>query len=164
MKRLIIRIVLTIIVIVSAVELLGCNRTGGSQSSLERQIQVNEEVVAALQEIVAIWERERELIQTKYDTGLDNSGELEDAQNRLSEARIRLATAQHRPGKIVDELRRLLAVYEKKLERIQAKAEIGQASSMNVAAAKIDVLEMRIRLAKAKEVVSPDDIGNPKSR
>ncbi len=115
----------------------------------ELKTQMQQEIVSALHEIVALREQELELVRAKYEAVLTSSLEMEEAQKKLSEARMRLATAEYKPDVAMEEFRKILAIQEQQLAVIQSKAEQGLAVSSDVVEMKLQLLEERVRLATA---------------
>jgi len=81
--------------------------------------------------------------------GYTSYTEVEDSQKKLSEARIRLATAEHKHDVVIEELRKILALQESRLQLAEVRLEQGLVSSQDIADAKIQLLDAQIRLAEA---------------
>ena len=112
-------------------------------------MQVNEDVVATLQEMVALREEQLNVTQAKHGIGRASSSELEEAQTGLSETLIQLAMAQHQPDVVIAELRKILAIREQRVQRTEHRVTLRRAPSSDVVEAKLQMLEARIRLAAA---------------
>ena len=134
-------------VIFSTMGFPGCSSSRSTGNSHE--VQINEDIISALEEIVSIREEQLSVIQDKHKMGYTSYTEVEDSQKKLSEARIRLATAEHKHDVVIEELRKILALQESRLQLAEVRLEQGLVSSQDIADAKIQLLDAQIRLAEA---------------
>ena len=110
---------------------------------------MQQEIIQTLKEIIMVREQELVLAQAKLEQMLIISLEVEKAQVKLSEARLRLAVAEHQPDVAMKEFRSILAVHEKLLQFLDSKVEQGVITNVDVAEERVQLLEDRLRLATA---------------
>ena len=113
------------------------------------QAQMQQEILQALQESIALHEQVLLEAQAKEDIGLITSIEVAEAQLKLSEARLRLAVAQNQPNIAIREFHLCKAIHEEQLQWIMSKVTQEIATDMDTAKVKLKLLEQRIRLATA---------------
>ena len=116
--------------------------TPAQGAGLEAQMQ--QEIIQALQEIVALREQALLLVQAKEGMGLITSIEVGEVQLKLSEARLQLAVAQNQPNVAIKEFRGYKAMHEEQLQWITSRAA---ATESDVTEVKLQLLEQYIRLA-----------------
>lgn len=111
------------------------------------QAQMQQEIIQALQESIALHEQVLLEAQAKEDIGLITAIEVAEAQLKLSEARLRLAVAQNQPDMAIREFHLCKAIHEEQLKWIMSKIAQGIATDIDVAKVKLEMLEQRLRLA-----------------
>ncbi len=109
--------------------------------------QMQQEIIQALQESVALREQALSFAQAKEHRGLITSLEVGEAQLKLSEARLQLAVAKHQPDVAIKEFHNIEAIRERQLQWIKSKVEAEVATDLDVAEARLQLLAQRVRLA-----------------
>ena len=112
---------------------------------------INEKKVQALQQLVNLHVQKLERLQAQQQTGLAVESAVRDARIALSEAKLRLATAEKNSDKAIQELKQIVHLRKQQLEELQAKAASGMVSPDKIEMAKIQLLEAQIRLTEAKD-------------
>lgn len=101
-------------------------------------------VVAKLQEIVAIRERQVKYHQLLLDSGRASVESAPDVD--LAEARLRLARELRQGEGVIAELKNLVEAHERRVKRIESLSR--EWRSANVDSARVDLLDAEIRLLK----------------
>ena len=143
-----------VLVIASGIVVAGCSSTLNIASDDELQAQMHQDIIHTLREIVVL--REELLKQAQAKQQATASGELDaqEAQLRLSEARLQLAVAEHQPEVAMEAFRDVLAIHKIQLEAIAARAQAGMVGNGDVAEAKLQLLEKRVYLATTIQAMS----------
>ena len=138
--------VISLIALACALTLVA--QQAGSPTKRIEATRSGSEIIAKLQEIVAIRERQfknfEELLRAGR-AGFDDSAEID-----LAEARVRLAQERHQPDAVVAELRDLIAVHQRRLKRVQAVANDRERAG-GIDTIKVGLLEAEIRLLKEQK-------------
>ena len=137
--------ILAVIGSVMVILSLSSSSTPAQGAGLKAQMQ--QEIIQALQESIALHEQILLEAQAKEDIGLITSIEVAEAQLKLSEARLQLAVAQNQPTIAIREFRLCKAIHEEQLQWIMSKVAQEIATDIDVAKVKLEMLEQRIRLA-----------------
>lgn len=103
-------------------------------------------IVSKLQEIVKLRERQAKEAQLLVEMGQGaNDGAVEVA---LAEARIALAREQGQSDAVVDELRNLVKVLEKRFKREEALFDEDRRTQANIGQLRVALLEAEVRLQR----------------
>ena len=134
-------------VIGSVIVILSLSSSSTPAQGAGLQAQMQQEIIQALQESIALHEQVLLEAQAKEDIGLITSIEVAEAQLKLSEARLQLAVAQNQPNIAIREFHRCKAIHEEQLQWVMSKVAQEIATDIDVAKVKLEMLEQRIRLA-----------------
>jgi len=145
------RFFLSSIITVSLIALLGCSspRIADSKSASSNP-QVDPEIIKALEEIVAVYEDYFNETQLLSIAGLRDTAAEVEALINLSEARIRLAIARRQSNTVIQELIKLIDINEKHIEILKIFNDSGRVSPGKLADAKVQLIQLRIRLIEAQ--------------
>ena len=104
------------------------------------------EMIAALEKMVGI--RERQLASLKHlaESGRDEGAAMDDATVELWRAKNRLAEARRQPEALVDGLRQILAIREAAWRRLRLVVDAGRTDLSSLEAARLQVLQARVDL------------------
>lgn len=148
-RRYIFTVFSVFIVIACAIVILSVSSRSTPVQDERLKAQMQQEIIQALREVIALHEQALMSAQAKQQEAVASSLEVEQAQLKLFEARLRLAVAEHQRDGAMAEFRNILAIHEKQLQLIKSKTKQGLAVSSDVAEMKLQQLEQRIRLAMA---------------
>ena len=139
---------LTILVAIgSGIVILNLSSSSIPAQGTGLKAQMQQEIIEALQESIALHEQVLLEAQAKEDIGLITAIEVAEAQLKLSEARLQLAVAQNQPNIAIREFHLCKAIHEEQLQWIMSKVAQEIATDIDVAKVKLEMLEQRIRLA-----------------
>ena len=128
----------------SAIAILNLSPSSTPAQGAGLKAQMQQEIIQALQESIALHEQALLEAQAKKDIGLITSIEVGEVRLKLSEARLQLAVAQNQPNIAIEEFRKCKAMHEKQLQWIVSRAA---ATESDVTEVKLQLLEQYIRLA-----------------
>ena len=137
--------ILAVIGSVMVILSLSSSSTPAQGAGLKAQMQ--QEIIQALQESIALHEQLLLEAQAKEGIGLITAIEVAEAQLKLSEARLQLAVAQNQPTIAIREFRLCKAIHEEQLQWVMSKVAQEIATDIDVAKVKLELLEQRLRLA-----------------
>ena len=124
---------------------LVAQQQAASQAKPAAAPEANPTILAKLQEIVAIRERQFKTYELMLKTG--RASPADSAEIDLVEARIRLARERHQSDAVVAELKNLVAAHERRFTKIQAYAR-DRGTSADIDRMKVDLLDAEIRLLR----------------
>jgi hypothetical protein len=138
--------------VLCATVLAGCTT---SQSVREKPVlgspQTNEDIIEMYQELINLRQRDlaEQLRLLEYGRG-DLSG-FTKAKAKLSETRIQLAKFQDKHDIVVRELQNIVQFYSEASEQLKREVDKGQKPRMHLCEIEIELLEAKIRVAKATQ-------------
>ena len=136
-----------VVLIACAIVVLHYSSRSTTAQSDGLKAQMQQEIIQALREIIPLREEALGVVKAKHQMGRIPLLEMEKAQLKLSEARIRLAAAEQKTDVAMVEFGKIKAMQEEQLQRIKSKAAQGYASSSDIVELKLQLLEERIRFA-----------------
>lgn len=100
--------------------------------------------------MIALREKDLALVNARHETGRVSPHEVELAEIRLSQARIRLADRKGNSTRVIEELEALVKRWDRVVKFSEDFLAVGRDIRLN-ADAQVAALETRIRLIEAKE-------------
>jgi len=126
-----------------------------SQSVKEKLVldssQTNEDIIEMYQELINLRQRAIAIELILLEIGQGSTFGLTEARVKLSEARIQLSQFQGKDDIFVKELRNIVQFYREAREQLKMQIDKGEISQMHLGEIDLELLEAKIRLAKAKQ-------------